>query len=141
MVVDTAGETPFTSLAHQMSKMVDQMQKGFFSFCPAETWTPSVNLYENDVAYVMCVDLGGMAKEQIDLSVVEGQLQLKGMRAVPAPPDADPKNVRMRVHLMEIDHGAFCRNVQLPEDAMTDNIAANYRNGMLWVEIPKRGVP
>ncbi len=44
---------------------------------------------------------------------------------------------RIRVHLMEIDHGAFCRQVELPVDVLRDQITAQYINGMLWVEIPK----
>jgi HSP20 family molecular chaperone IbpA len=38
---------------------------------------------------------------------------------------------------MEIDHGGFCREVELPEDVDRERIAANYRNGMLWIELPK----
>ena len=41
---------------------------------------------------------------------------------------------------MEIDHGGFCREVELPEDVDRDRIAANYRNGMLWIELPKTAV-
>jgi HSP20 family molecular chaperone IbpA len=47
---------------------------------------------------------------------------------------------RVRIHLMEIDHGGFCREVELPEDVDKDRIAANYRNGMLWIELPKTAV-
>ena len=47
---------------------------------------------------------------------------------------------RVRIHLMEIDHGGFCREVELPEDVDKDRIAANYRNGMLWIELPPPGL-
>jgi HSP20 family molecular chaperone IbpA len=39
---------------------------------------------------------------------------------------------------MEIDHGAFAREVELPPDADRESITANYRNGLLWIEIPKK---
>ena len=42
---------------------------------------------------------------------------------------------------MEIDHGAFCREVELPEDVDRKRIAANSRNGMLWIELPKTNPP
>jgi HSP20 family protein len=140
MPLETAGEVPFGSVARQMSKMMDQMQKGFFSFCPSETWTPSVNLYENDTMYLVCVDLSGIEKEKIDLTIADGQLRLRGDRKVPLHADGAPPDVRamrVKVHLMEIDHGPFCREVELPEDAKTDHIEATYRDGMLWIEIPK----
>ena len=38
---------------------------------------------------------------------------------------------------MEIDHGTFSREVELPQDVDREQITATYRNGMLWIEIPK----
>ncbi len=58
-----------------------------------------------------------------------------------SPPGADAPGIaaqrRVRIHLMEIDHGAFSREVELPPDVNKERIAARYRNGMLWIEIPK----
>jgi HSP20 family protein len=139
--LQTTGEPPFISMSRQMSKMMDQMQKGFFSFCPSETWTPAVNLYENDTVYLVCVDLSGVDKEKIDLTVAEGQLKLRGERKVPVQPagtEGEARAMRIKVHLMEIDHGPFCREVELPEDAQSEHIAASYRDGMLWIEVPKK---
>jgi HSP20 family molecular chaperone IbpA len=45
---------------------------------------------------------------------------------------------RISVHLMEIDHGAFCREVELPDDVHRDRIVASHRNGLLWIELPKK---
>jgi HSP20 family molecular chaperone IbpA len=42
---------------------------------------------------------------------------------------------------MEIDHGPFARNVELPSDVHHEQISASYRNGLLWIEIPKKLVP
>jgi HSP20 family molecular chaperone IbpA len=39
---------------------------------------------------------------------------------------------------MEIDHGAFTREVELPPDTNRDRIVAAHKNGMLWIEIPKK---
>ena len=55
MALAAAGEQQFTHMVRQMGKMMDQLQKGYFNFCPAETWTPPVNLYENDTGYIVCV--------------------------------------------------------------------------------------
>ena len=51
MPVETANEPPFGHVKHQMNKLMEQMQKGFYTFSPGETWTPNVNLYENDASY------------------------------------------------------------------------------------------
>src|SRR4051812_28220884 len=146
MSIDTAPEPSVSNIQRQMRAIMEQMQKGYFNFCPSETWTPNVNLYETDGAYVVCVDLAGVDKQKIDVEVLDNQLTLKGQREVPmhtppagetGPMDASGTARRLRVHLMEIDHGSFCRQVELPEDVLRDQITAQYINGMLWIEIPK----
>jgi HSP20 family protein len=120
---------------------MDQMQKGFFSFQPAEAFQPSVNLYETDTSYLVCVDLAGVIKDEIDLSVVGCCLTLRGTRVAPIRQEPADAGQKYRVHLMEIDHGAFVREVELPPDVLQDRISATYRNGMLWVEVPKQPPP
>ena len=140
-VICTNEPPPFGNLARQMGKLVDQFQKGYFNFMPGENWTPNVNLYETESAYLVCVDLAGVDKEKIDLTVADQRLKIKGARPVPSnaqSEEADLQGRRVRVHLMEIDHGAFCREVELPNDVNNEQIIATYRNGMLWVELPKK---
>lgn len=136
-------DPPFQNVSRQAKNLLDQMQKGYYGFYPGETWTPSVNLYETATHYLVCVDLAGVDKEKIDLEVHDGRLRLRGARAVPmkdqqSEDPADHEAKKVRVHLMEIDHGGFSREVELPQDVRSENIAAAYRNGMLWIEIPKR---
>jgi HSP20 family protein len=152
MPLETATEPPFGHLKHQMSKLLDQMQKGFYTFAPGETWTPNVNLYENETSYIVCVDLAGVVKEEIDLQVHRQSLTLRGNRRVPQQGidgaaaaassgesmSIPPQQPKYRVHLMEIDHGPFVREVELPHDVESDRISASYRNGLLWIELPKK---
>ena len=103
----------FGNMNPQVAKMMEQLTKGYYNFLPSEVWTPNVNLYETENDYRVCVDLAGVEKEKIDITVADGRLTIRGHRAVPQcpspPPDTDPEHSRMRVHLMEIDHGAFSR--------------------------------
>jgi HSP20 family molecular chaperone IbpA len=41
------------------------------------------------------------------------------------------------MHMMEIDHGPFHRALEMPERVVSDQIKACYRNGFLWVKMPK----
>src|SRR5882672_11078282 len=115
MPIETASEANFGSVQRQMQRLMEQMQKGFYNFCPSETWTPNINLYETDSAYIVCVDLAGVDKEKIDVIVSTQKLTLRGARLVPIPPsrdgNAESHAAKMRVHVMEIDHGQFCREV------------------------------
>jgi HSP20 family protein len=140
MSLTLATDPPFGNVARQMSKIMDQMHKGYYNFAPGETWTPSVNLYETEGAYLVCVDLAGVDKDKIDIVVEDHILRLKGQRPVPTSADEsepDPHR-RVRVHLMEIDNGSFSREVELPLDVQQDKINARYRNGLLWIELPKK---
>ena len=165
--VAVAGEEAFGNLARQMSKIVDQLNRGYYSFYSNETWTPNVNLYETEEAYQVCVDLAGVDKDKINIEVHDQRLTIKGMRPAPqknhierpaaeharevsggSSPNAGGSSagggaptdtkVRTRVHLMEIDHGAFVRVVELPHDVAADQITAEHRNGLLWIELPKK---
>jgi HSP20 family protein len=144
MPIETASDPSFATVQRQMQRLMEQMQKGFFNFCPSETWTPNVNLYESDTAYIVCVDLAGVDKEKIEVVVADQKLTLRGARLVPTLPETDGQappgehHPKLRVHVMEIDHGPFCREVELPADVDRDSIGAAHRNGLLWIELPKK---
>ena len=76
MCVEAATESPFGPMKH-MNKIMEQMQKGFFSFCPSETWTPNVNLYETERSYLLCVDLAGVVRRHVYHPAFGGSFSLK----------------------------------------------------------------
>jgi HSP20 family molecular chaperone IbpA len=138
MSVIVATEDPFSGMARQMGKIIDQLHRGYYNFSPGETWTPNVNLYETAESYLVCVDLAGVEKDKLSITVEDHFLKLKGHRAVPLSADGDTEAKRLRVHVMEIDHGYFSREVELPLDVSHEKISAQYHNGFLWVELPKK---
>ena len=130
----------FGNMNPQVTKMMEQFNKGYYGFMPSEVFTPNVNLYETDHEYQVCVDLAGVDKEKIDIVVIDNRLTIRGNRAVPpcpTPPCNDREAQKIRVHLMEIDHGAFAREVELPENVHKDKITAKYTDGLLWIQLPK----
>ena len=139
---DLSADQPFQHVGRNVNKIVAEIQKGYYSFRPNETWAPNVNLYETDDSYLVCVDLAGVDKDSIVPEVLDSRLTLRGARGVPAydghDEPAPPDRGKLRVHVMEIDHGAFYREVEIPDQVDQGKIAAHYRNGMLWIELPKR---
>lgn len=130
---------PFGNFNPQVSRMMEQLTKGYYGFLPSEVFTPNVNLYETETSYQVCVDLAGVDKDKIDIVVVDQRLTIRGNRPVPpCPEQGGDEHVRMRVHLMEIDHGAFAREVELPHDVIKEQINAKYVDGLLWIELPKK---
>jgi len=135
-----ASDPPFKNVSSQINKFLE-WQKGYYNFYPGEVWTPSVNLYETDGSYLVCVDLAGVDKEKIDIEVSGNKLTLRGARAIQSVAEMDSSenpSKRVKVHLMEIDHGPFARDVELPHNVHSEKIHARYLNGMLWIELPKR---
>jgi len=153
-----AADPSFSNIARQANKLMEQMQKSYFSYCPSETWTPSVNLYETAESYLVCADLAGVDKEKIDVEVVEQVLKLKGTRTVPTYedgqgnviPQAGPtgggtaggnaptgEHRRVRIHLMEIDHGSFCREVELPRTSTANGSPRTTATGCSGSSCPR----
>lgn len=134
-VLHVAERDKFTSMGREMGKWMDQvLGSSFQHYGHTDSWRPSINLCEHDTYYCVVVDLAGVKASEIDLRAEEGVLILAGDRAMPSEPQS-PGEVRL--HLMEIDHGPFHREIQLPEGVDVEAIEALYRNGYLWIRIPK----
>jgi HSP20 family protein len=138
--VQKTSDPPFSRFTRQAGKILESVSQGYCGFAHTnQTWAPSVNLYETADAYRVCVDLAGVNKDRIDVNVTGQVLSIRGQRDVPRTPHATSAAAqRARVHRMEIDHGPFAREVELPADVDSAAITATYRNGLLWIELPKR---
>ena len=108
---------------------------GYPKYCPGESWTPALNLYEDDRNYYVVADLAGVGTQGIDLEYEEGKLVICGHRPTPPPPEA---HGGLKLHHMEINHGRFRRILELPPDVNTDSIEAVYRTGQLLITLPKK---
>ena len=131
-----AAADEFSNLVRQMNQLVDRELLGRFQpFSPTDAFRPAVNLYETLNAFVICVDLAGMDQNDIEVTVEKQNVVVRGRRQSPMPPDGTPA---VAVHLMEIDHGTFCRSVEVPPNVDEHGISANYHLGMLWITLPKK---
>ena len=135
--VDAGGmEDEFANLVRQMScRLEREMNRSRLGFSPTDAFRPAVNLYETANEFVICVDLAGMDMKDMQVSLEKGEVVIRGRRHSPMPPDGTQT---VAVHLMEIDHGNFCRTVEVPSTVEQGRIMANYHLGMLWVRLPKK---
>ncbi|MDP6045564.1 MAG: Hsp20/alpha crystallin family protein [Phycisphaerae bacterium] len=108
---------------------------GYQQYCSEQTWSPDMNVYESPQQYTLVVDLAGLRGEDIELESDDGVLRLSGQRDMPDPHEpADDVKIR----LMEIDHGWFCRAIEIPDDADESRINATCRSGFLRIVLPKK---
>ena len=142
-----APEGNFEHLADQMLAMLREMsaERCFRSPGP-DRWQPKLNFYETPDKYLICVELAGMRREEIDVSVRNGALYLRGTRKRPEIPTAhsetnDPIDSAdapsVSVHVMEIDSGPFHRKLPIASDSKIDEVFALYKQGYLWIVLPR----
>jgi HSP20 family protein len=95
-------------------------------------WNPSVDIYENKDQIVLEAELPGMKREDFDLSIENNVITLRGERRFEKKDEGD------NYHRVERSYGSFTRSFTLPQTVEADSVAAEYRNGVLRVKMPKR---
>jgi HSP20 family protein len=99
----------------------------------APGWTPPVDLYETPDEFVLTAELPGLSRDQIELHAEESRIIIRGAR-VSGPAGDIPCE---QYHRVERGHGRFSRAFALPETIDVEAIAAELKDGVLTVTIPK----
>ena len=98
------------------------------------SWSPSVDITENKDSFALLADIPGVKPEDIEVSMDNGVLTVKGERKTE---DKTEKDDYRRV---ERQYGMFYRRFTLPETANADKIEAHSEHGVLKITIPKQEV-
>ncbi len=130
----------YEKISRQLDALMDElMGPQLTRLVSSQVWEPAWNIYEFGDRYVICVDLAGMRHEKIDVHVDRGTLRLSGFREKAGwNGEGHDACVVPSVQVMEIDWGRFERSFAIPPDADSSAVGAKYRNGYLWIELPKR---
>ena len=97
-------------------------------------WQPAINAYRCEGCIEICVELAGVDRAEIELTVRNRQVSIRGVREVPEPTGSQGRPLEMIA--MEIDYGAFERDIRVPADVDVDKVSAEQRNGLLWIHLP-----
>jgi len=92
---------------------------------------PALDVYEDKDNVYVKAELPGMKREEIDLSLHDGNLSISGERKV------EEKHKDGEVYRSERFVGRFQRTVTLPTAVATDKVKAQYKDGILTVTLPK----
>lgn len=105
---------------------------GFGRLGPGAGFVPRADIHEIGGGIRILLDLAGVAREEIDITVESRILRVAGTRH-------EVENTGcLRYHQMEIPYGSFERVFHLPENADPEAITAAYRDGFLIIQIPLR---
>lgn len=127
-------------LENEMQRIADEALRGFFADVPAPNkfWQPRVDVHETSDSVIVKMEIAGVKLEKLNvtLSSDDRVLTVTGERNE----EDEERAQRIRCYQLEIYFGAFERQIVLPVEARIDRekITANYRDGILVVELPKR---
>ena len=97
------------------------------------TWVPPVDIYETENHdLVLKAELPDMSREDIEVTVENNVLTLRGTKKLPA----DVKEEQFR--RIERSYGTFSRSFTLPNTVDAGKVSAEYKNGLLTVKLPFR---
>ena len=94
-------------------------------------WTPVLDVYEDKDNLFVKVELPGMKREEIEVSLHEGSLSISGERK------SEQKYQDAEVYRAERFFGRFQRTVTLPTPVAADKVKAQYKDGILSITLPK----
>ena len=112
---------------------VDRMFEDFFGR-PVYDWTgagPLADLYETDDEYVVELDLPGWDRKDIDVTVEQGVLSIRGEKTQETEEELNAYHVRER------GMASFQRSFTLPHTIDPNAVNAKFENGVLRVQLPK----
>jgi len=96
------------------------------------TWAPAVDIYETENELVLKADLPAISEKDLDIRVENNMLTIRGERKFESEVKEDNY---LRI---ERTYGSFSRSFGLPNTVNTETIKAEYKNGVLTIEMPKR---
>jgi len=116
IIKDTFGELDFPEFA---------MEKTF------KTWRPAVEMSEWEGTYTIKAELPGIAKDNIDIDLREDSITIK----------AENKSVteekNENLYKSELKYGKFLRTLSFPSKVNTNDVKAEFKDGILIIEVPK----
>jgi len=110
----------------------DFLNEDFFpTFARNSSSLPAVNIREDEKAFYLELAVPGMDKKDLRIEVKDDVLTISAEQKEEKQEDLDGYRRR------EFSYSSFCRSFYLPEDVNGEKIGANYKDGVLNVEIPK----
>ena len=117
---------------------LEEAVNGLFQGAPAtrganalRSWSPGFDLHETDDAYVIEADLPGLKQDDINITVEQGIITIKGERKY------EEKQKEKGYRRIERGYGSFQRAFRLPQNVDADKVEARFTDGVLTVNVPK----
>jgi HSP20 family protein len=121
----------FSKLQREIDRMFDRFRSGSSEDESTQTWAPSVDIIEGENDYNIHVELPGVEKKDVKITVQDDVLIIKGEKKM----ESEKKGENYQ--RIERCYGTFQRSFTLPNSIASDKIDATYNNGILTISLPK----
>ena len=102
--------------------------KGLFG---TSAWTPAVDVAEHDDEYQVKIELPGVSKDDVKITMQDNVLTVRGEKK------QEKESKSSNYHRVERAYGSFQRSFTLPTSVKHDRIEASYKDGILTIALPK----
>ena len=125
----------------EIERLFERMEQLFSELLPAPrrreealefTWTPAVDVYETEGAYVVEADLPGLKKDDLRVTVHDNVLTIQGERKY------SREFKEENLHRQERFYGKFVRSFVLPDTVDAEKIEAEFKDGVLRITLPRK---
>jgi HSP20 family protein len=120
----------FEDLEREVDRLLNSVSFGFHGIRLGGQF-PAVNMYELDNEYLLTSELPGTKVEDLEVSIANGLLNIKGRRSEPNGVPAE------RFRRQERFHGSWQRTLSIPERVREDALSADFIDGILRIHLPK----
>ncbi len=125
---------PFEEIQREMDRLFNDAFKeiGFGRDSEMAAVAPDVDIYEKDDKLFAEIEIPGIDKKNIDISIEDHVLSIKGEKK------SEREDKGRNYHVVERRYGQFHRAFRIPEYIKAEEIKAKFDNGILTVEMPKK---
>jgi HSP20 family protein len=100
-------------------------------------WVPPMSIVETDKEFMVTAELPGLDQKDVDVSVEDGLLTIKGEKIQEREEKKEPDEEQKKVYLYERTYGSFYRSFALPPTVDAAKVNAVFAKGVLKVHLPK----
>jgi HSP20 family protein len=124
---------PLARFRREIQRMADDFYRGWWAapWTEGSVWAPALDVRETESEIVVELEAAGMKPEELDVSLTNGTLTIRGERK------SEREEKEESYHLRERSYGSFCRTVSLPSGVDAEKASSRFENGVLAITLPK----
>lgn len=131
--------TPLFGLQHEIDRLFSDTMRNLalpawpeWSGFSEAIFRPHLEILEEDQQYTIRLEIPGVSKEEVDVSVAEDTLIIRGEKR------AETQQEQGHCHYTERHFGAFHRTLAIPADAKSEELQASFKDGVLTITLPRK---